>query len=256
MFYYYNKEEILKGKLFLIGIEDKKLTIEELKKENKLEFYKDAVIYEGETYFTGYPIYIEESNTIRQATRIELINLGLNKLNEGEYIENGEIKYVPYDIELDYAKPKFNNDTHIWEETATEEEKKKYEEEKIINIGIRVTNILFSVLEKGFEVTVLDKKHIQSLSDSKRKALNEQITAINLATELEEPIQQIPWPFKDDGTDTVIIPVENFKKLVLESHKYGQDCYIAAEYLKARKDLNVNINDFMEELNKVRTRNR
>lgn len=252
MIYYYKKENLEKGQLFVVGIEDHILTEKELIEQHKVTLYSNTVIYEGTSPFNGYPIIDSVSNTIRPATRIELIQLGLDNLIDGEYIENGEIKYIIYNPDLGYIKPSWNIDKHLWEDIATEEDKIQYEKDKITRIGEIVTNILYEVLELGFDIEVLGKSHRQSLSDSKRKALNEQITAINLATELGETIQYIPWPFKDDGTDTVVIPAEEFKKLVLESHKYGQDCYIAAEYLKDKKSTTVTMQDFLDELKKVR----
>lgn len=244
-FYYYDKQQLKKHKLYLLGIEDKKLTDEEIKQQHKESLYVDYVVYESNAAFFGYPIYDETLDILRQPTDKELIDAGLKYLSEGEYLDGDNIKYVMYNPQLGYVTPKFNKQTHVWEESATETEINEY-------IGKLVTNLLFTTLELGFDIEVLGKSHKQSLSDSKRKALNEQITAINLATELGETIQYIPWPFKDDGTDTVIIPVEEFKKLVLESHKYGQDCYIAAEYLKDRKSTTVTMQDFLDELKKVR----
>lgn len=124
MFFYYRKADIEKGKLFLLGIEDKKLTDEELKEQGKVELYRDSIVFEGDSHFVGYPIL--QGDTIRKATRLELINLKLDELADGEYIENGEIKLVRYDYSLNYVKPVWNADKHVWEDGATDLDRAEY----------------------------------------------------------------------------------------------------------------------------------
>lgn len=143
------------GKLEYVGIENHILSEQELKEQNKVELYKDTTTYENEYPFSGYPI--RQDNTIRPATRLELINIGYQKLEDGEYIEGQEIKkiekpswqykwvsdlkkWIPdetklYDgqyieveiikeieIPIDMLKPKWNKQSHQWEEQATENE--------------------------------------------------------------------------------------------------------------------------------------
>lgn len=142
-------------KLKCVGIEDKILTEEELKQQNKVELYKDTTTYENDNPFIGYPI--RQDNTIRPATRVELINLKLDKLEDGEYIEGSEVKiihkpaprykwvlsekkwipdetllvdgeYVEKDkiievpVNPEMLKPKWNKELHVWEEQATSQE--------------------------------------------------------------------------------------------------------------------------------------
>lgn len=92
--YYYSRKsiedfDITKG-LKIMGVEDKILTDEELKDQNKEELYKDCITFESETPLLGYPIL--EDGTLRSATRIELVNMGIQTLEDGEYIEGEEIK--------------------------------------------------------------------------------------------------------------------------------------------------------------------
>lgn len=272
--FYYDKEKAEQGILFCLGQEDKVLTQEEIQEQGKSELYKNAVTYTGEGVLIGHPIV--EVDTVRKATEKELIDLGLLTLTDGEILEGDTIKKIPqpswqYKWEspnwvvdrsklqegekiednkiVKVEKPKgvkieWNYDTWIYEEKATEDEVAEF-------IGNLVTSILYDVLAIGCEVTIKGNKHQQSLEKSKREALDEQIGAINLAKELGETINLIMWPFKDDGTDTVTMSTDEFKQMVLECHKYGQNCYIAAELLKAKRNINSTIDDFYAELKNV-----
>lgn len=144
-------------KIEYVGVEDHILTEEELQQQNKVELYKDTTIFESDSVFIGYPIRVD--NTIRPANKVELINMGYQQLEEGEYIEGNEvikvekpsyqhswnklqnkwlpdeiklrdgdyiegevIKHIPYDENLGYLKPIWNRTNHTWEEQATEQE--------------------------------------------------------------------------------------------------------------------------------------
>lgn len=97
--YYYLKSGIDQGKLnCVIGQEDHVLTPEELEKDPvKKELYKDTLIWEGvDPLMAGYPLPDENKpGYVRLATRVELVNMGLDTLHKGEIIENGEIKNIP-----------------------------------------------------------------------------------------------------------------------------------------------------------------
>ncbi|WP_270428108.1 hypothetical protein [Fusobacterium mortiferum] len=190
-----------------------------------------------------YPIV--EDNLLREKTQKELKLEGIIELDDGEYIEDGKLIVVEYDDKLGYLKRMWNKETHIWYEGATEKEIAEH-------MGVLVTKLLYDVLAIGCEVTIQEEKHQQSLEKSKREALDEQIGGIKLAEELGEPITMIMWPFKDDGSDTITMAINEFKQMVFECHNYGQSCYIAAELLKVKRKVNSTIDDFYNELKNVK----
>lgn len=191
-----------------------------------------------------YPIIDKETNLIREKTQEELKLEGIIELDDGEYIEDGKLIIIEYDEKLGYLKRMWNKETHIWYEGATEEEIAEH-------MGVLVTKLLYDVLAIGCEVTIQQEKHQQSLEKSKREALDEQIGGIKLAEELGEPITMIMWPFKDDGSDTITMTINEFKQMVFECHNYGRSCYIAAELLKVKRKVNSTIDDFYNELKNV-----
>lgn len=241
MFFYYKKSEILKGKCYVVYQSEKKLTEDEIDKINKMynNILVDTVVAESEEPFMYYPIL--EGDTIRTATDKELVDLGVVKLKEGEKIEDNKIIKVkkPKGVKIQW-----DYETLTYEEKATEDEITEF-------IGNLVTKILYDVLAIGCEVTIKGEKHQQSLDDNKRKALNERISGFNLAQELESPITQVAWSFKDDGTDTVVMSVDEFKQMTLYCLGYGEKCYLAAELLKAKRKVNSTIDDFYAELGNV-----
>lgn len=190
-----------------------------------------------------YPIV--EDNLLREKTQKELKLEGIIELDDGEYIEDGKLIVVEYDDKLGYLKRMWNKETHIWYEGATEKEIAEH-------MGVLVTKLLYDVLAIGCEVTIQEEKHQQSLEKSKREALDEQIGGIKLAEELGEHITMIMWPFKDDGSDTITMAINEFKQMVFECHNYGQSCYIAAELLKVKRKVNSTIDDFYNELKNVK----
>ena len=190
-----------------------------------------------------YPIV--EDNLLREKTQKELKLEGIIELDDGEYIEDGKLIVVEYDDKLGYLKRMWNKETHIWYEGATEKEIAEH-------MGVLVTKLLCDVLAIGCEVTIQEEKHQQSLEKSKREALDEQIGGIKLAEELGEPITMIMWPFKDDGSDTITMAINEFKQMVFECHNYGQSCYIAAELLKVKRKVNSTIDDIYNELKNVK----
>ena len=91
--FYYDKKQAEQGILFCLGQENKILTQEEIKKQGKSELYKNVVTYTGETVLVGYPIV--EGDTVRNATDKELIDKGIITLREGEILEGDNIKKIP-----------------------------------------------------------------------------------------------------------------------------------------------------------------
>lgn len=164
-----------------------------------------------------------------------------NNLSVGKYVAISKDILINIDEPSNYIHPKFNLTTSSWIETASDDEITEY-------IGKNVTKLLYEVLSIGCEVTVKGEKHQQSLSDEKRKALNERISGFKLAEELGSPITHVAWPFKDDGTDTVVMTTDKFKQMSLYCLNYGDKCYIAAELLKAKRNINTTLEDFYSEL--------
>lgn len=234
--YIYNKELELIGQPYITSYEDFI--------SNPQEFYPD---WNEENMYVSkdklmYPIV--EDNLLREKTQKELKLEGIIELDDGEYIEDGKLIVVEYDEKLGYLKRMWNKETHIWYEGATEEEIAEH-------MGVLVTKLLYEVLAIGCEVTIQEEKHQQSLEKSKREALDEQIGGIKLAEELGESITMIMWPFKDDGSDTITMTINEFKQMVFECHNYGQSCYIAAELLKAKRKIDSTLDDFYNELKNV-----
>lgn len=93
--YYYDKAGIQLGKLnCVVGQEDHVLTAEELEKDSyKASLYENTLLWEGEEpLMAGYPLEDENKpGYIRLATRVELVNMGLDKLHDGEVIQDGII---------------------------------------------------------------------------------------------------------------------------------------------------------------------
>lgn len=163
----------------------------------------------------------------------------ISELPDGYYIEEGRL-YFNNSIKSIF-KPKWSAETKSWIETASDDEITEH-------IGKNITKLLYEVLSIGCEVTVSGEKHQQSLSDEKRKALNERISGFKLAEELGSPITHVAWAFRDDGTDTVVITTDEFKQMSLYCLNYGDKCYIAAELLKAKRNINTTLEDFYSEL--------
>lgn len=236
--YIYNKELVLIGQPYITSYEDFV--------SNPQGFYP---AWDEENMYVSkdklqYPIIDKETNLIREKTQEELKLEGIIELDDGEYIEDGKLIIVEYDEKLGYLKRMWNKETHIWYEGATEEEITEH-------MGVLVTKLLYDVMTIGCEVTIQEEKHQQSLDDDKRKALNERISGFDLAQELGTPVSQVAWPFKDDGTETVVMSVDEFKQMTLYCLGYGEKCYLAAELLKAKRKVNSTIDDFYNELKNV-----
>ena len=198
-----------------------------------IQLKKTKKEFEGHLTLVVFP-FLKMSRKSPEATAQEI----------GEYLENNQIIKIEYDPKLDFIKKIWDKDLHIWKEGATDEEITEH-------MATSVTKLLYEVLKLGCEVEINGKKHIQSLSDEKRKALNERKSGFDLAEELGAPITEVFWPFKDDGSDNVLMSAEDFKKMILKCFKYGEQCYIAAELLKAKRKITSTIEDFMTELNNV-----
>lgn len=181
-----------------------------------------------------------QGNTLVEMTREEVCESGdLSVLVEGEVYQDGVIikKEKPNGVKIEWIYPDYV-------ETATEEEITTY-------IGNLVTDLLYEALEIGCEVTVNGEKHQQTLADEKRRALLEKVSGIDLKVASGEKLSVVAWPFKDDGTDTVVMSAEDFKSMALYCFDYGDNCYIAAELLKAKRKIDSTLDNFYAELANV-----
>lgn len=132
---------------------------------------ENTVIVDRDTEM-AYPTW--DNGELREMTRDEeILTLGhTERLFDGEYIENGEIKEIKYIKELGYYRPTWNKELHIWEEGTTKEE----------FIEIRKNKILeYSKLEE-------DKK---LLENSKFSTLEEIELIVNKMQILEVEINNI-----------------------------------------------------------------
>lgn len=122
---------------------------------NAFEFYSNKVF--------NVPIFNENTNSIKEATIEELIDLGYISLDNTQYLENNQIKSI-YDIPCspNIIKRKWDNNTKQWIEGATLEEQIDYLFNEIVYTKGRINTIhtlgleTFS-LEKDLEI--LMQKH-------------------------------------------------------------------------------------------------
>lgn len=182
----------------------------------------------------------KQGNILVEMTREEVCATGdLSVLDVGEVYQDGTIikKEKPKGVKIEWEYPN-------WVEKATEEEITTY-------IGNLVTDLLYEALERGCEVTVNGEKHQQTLADEKRRALLEKVSGIDLKIASGKELSVVAWPFKDDGSDTVVMSVEDFRTMALYCFDYGDNCYIAAELLKAKRKIDSTLDDFYTELANV-----
>ena len=213
MFYYYKKTLAEQGILFCVYQTQNKLTEDEIRKINSIqkELLEDIIIYEGDMPFLAYPIV--EMDTIRPATRIELIQRGVQELlvgevirndeiieiptpskvgsyiwdkenekwnpNEkllfdGDYIENGVIKHIDYDKSLEYINPSWDKKSKLWIDKSNDEEKLEFYKNKMIEIN----KDILAYHELGFDSSKL-KKSLEKLINLHRELAFEVATIQN-----------------------------------------------------------------------------
>ena len=203
----------------------------------KVEYYATENKYE-------YPI-IDKNNIIREMTREEkILNLGMEELLEdGEYIEAGEIIVVEYDESLGYIKRTWNKETHIWYEGAIPEElREKYY--SIINTSKA------EILENGYLfMDNLEGKHQQKCRDKDLALLGNCIAAHEDASTFSpEGELKTLWAFNDG--DTLEMNLTELKKLRLQGAMFVQAVFNIESQLKAREsNVKFTKNDFIELIN-------
>lgn len=198
----------------------------------------NAVVVEKE-YF--YPTWT--STELREMTQEELKIEGIVSLEDGEYIQDGQLIKVEYDISLGYLKPTWNKVKHIWYEGATPEElQEKYY--SIINISKA------EILENGYLfVDNLEGKHQQKCRDKDLALLGNCIAAHEDAStfSLEEELKTL-WAFNDG--DTLEMNLTELKKLRLQGAMFVQAVFNIEAQLKTQEsNVKFTKDDFIELIN-------
>lgn len=280
-YFYYTRESIenfkIKRQLALMGQEDKILSAEEMEKQGKTELYKDCVIYENEIPLIGYPIL--ENEKLRQATLIELIDLGEQKLlageiinreegtvekieqptwqykwdfellkwlpdetllNEGQYIEGDKIIDVSYDENLGYLIPVWDKETHTWKEQATEEEKTAHYK-YLINF------YKAKILEQGYNYN----GHQQKCREKDLALLGNAVAALDdMTTFTQSDEKKINWAFNDN--DIAVMTETDLRKLRMAGCEFINNIYNIERELKAEEtNLKLTGEEFIRRVNLV-----
>lgn len=257
------------------GIEDHILTEEELKNQFKEELYKDTTIFESDSPFVGYPI--RHNNTIRPATKVELIEMGYQELQDGEYIENDEVvtikkpswqyiwvkeqhkwlpdestiqdgQYiegekiidVPYDENLGYLIPAWDNLTHTWKEGATEEQKTEH-------YKYLINSYKAKILEQGFNYN----EHQQKCREKDLALLGNAVAALDdMATYAQTEEHSINWAFNDN--DITIMSETELRKMRMAGCEFINNVYKIEAELKAEEvNLKLTGAEFIRRINLV-----
>lgn len=280
-YFYYTKESIenfkIKRQLALMGQEDKILSAEEMEKQGKTELYKDCIAYESDIVFVGYPIL--ENGKLRQATLVELVDLGeqsllageiINReegtvekikqptwqykwdfellkwlpdetlLNDGQYIEGEKIIDVPYDENLGYLIPVWDKETHAWEEQATEEE-------KTAHYKYLINSYKAKILEQGYNYN----EHQQKCREKDLALLGNAVASLDdMATFTQSDEKKINWAFNDD--DIAVMTETDLRKLRMAGCEFINNIYKIEAELKAEEtNLKLTGEEFIRRVNLV-----
>lgn len=280
-YFYYTKESIenfkTKRQLALMGQEDKILSVEEMEEQGKTELYKNCIIYESGIPFVGYPIL--ENEKLRQATLVELIDLGeqqllageiINKeegtveyieqpswqykwnfkllkwlpdetlLNDGQYIEGEKIIEVPYDEGLGYLIPVWDKETRVWKEQATEEE-------KILYYKHLINSYKAKILEQGYNYN----GHQQKCREKDLALLGNAVAALDdMATFTQTDEKKINWAFNDD--DIIIMSETDLRKLRMAGCEFINNIYkVEAELKSEETNLKLTGEEFIRRVNLI-----
>ena len=116
---YLSKEEAKKGIALVYEVTDKALSENEI----KIKYDNRCCLYIGED-LPHYITYVEEGNTVREATEEEKLERGDRDLYVGEVYINGRIEQI--EIPKRMIKPTWDNEKKEWKEIATLKEIEKY----------------------------------------------------------------------------------------------------------------------------------
>lgn len=172
---------------------------------------------------------------------VEIENIDNLKVGEYVYISNLDIvKINPPD---DMVNPVFNEKTHIWVETATQEEL----QEKYYSI---INDSKAEILENGYLfIDNLEGKHQQKCRDKDLALLGNCIAAHEDASTFSpEGELKILWAFNDG--DTLEMNLTELKKLRLQGAMFVQAVFNIESQLKAQEsNVKFTKNDFIELIN-------
>ena len=185
MKYIYDKNGNLKEKIF-------RGTNEEI----KLQYVNQDVLISDEDL--GEKVVIK-NNTLIPMTRLEKINADLELLQEGEFIENKEIKYI--------EKP---SDFHLW--NTEEKEWKLNKKEYIVFLKKQIELYKEKMIENGFEYEINEKEVIQKCREKYKSNILGTIQVMN-----ETKQSTIDWKFNDKNDNDVIekITPGNLKEMLI-----------------------------------------
>ena len=187
-----------------------------------------------------YPIFDNETQTLREKTREELILIDnkLELLQDGEYIEQGKIIIVPAPGSL--LKKKWNKTAHVWGEGATVEELKEYYFNKI-------NTYKAEILEVGFDFN----SHQQKCREKDLALLGNAIAANEDAQAYSKtPVSH--WSFNDN--DVVEMSLEDLKHLRIAGATFVQAIFTVEAQLKASQpNILLEKQDFIKKVNELST---
>lgn len=204
----------------------------------KMSYYATENKYE-------YPV-IDTNNIIREMTREEkILNLRMEELLEdGEYIEAGEIIVIEYDEKLGYLKRTWNKETHIWYEGATLEEL----QEKYYSI---INTSKAEILESGYLfIDNLEGQHQQKCRDKDLALLGNAIAAQEDIATFSPETEEIKtlWAFNDG--DTLEMTLQELKKLRLQGAMFVQAVFSIEAQLKSQENnIKLTKTDFIKLIN-------
>lgn len=283
---YYYKLENLKDfaghnfNMGCVGVEDHKLTDEEMLEQNKVELYKNTFAHESESYFVGYPIFNEKEGTLRPATRVELVEMGYQKLEDGEYLENREIKYknrpnmyaewnkekcewetnpnnlnegetldseqnVIY-VEPDnehLAVPKWDKERKRWVEGGNSEEIKSKWYSKINSWKEKIRSNGFIYVDSN------GKNHRQRVRDKDSVLLGNKIAALQDLQDTQKTVKDSGWYFSDG--DSLTLGLGELIGLRLKGAIFTQAIFdIEAKLKKENPNLLLNMDYYTDKIDK------
>ena len=149
-------------------------------KENPIKYFpswETTMFASLEKY--NNPVLDKKTGEIREKTREELIliNNKLELLQDGEYVEDGEI--IVIEAPENFIKKVWNKEVHIWEEGATREELIEERKNKILEYK-KLKDDKKDLEESGFsseeEILMLSEK--MALLEADINSLGEKIKAL------------------------------------------------------------------------------
>lgn len=202
------------------------------------------------------PYYITiEDGAVREATEYERYKRGqyilreneveynnnLITLEEGWYIQDNEL--IKIEKPLDMVKPVFNEKTHIWVETVTQEEL----QEKYFSL---IKKYKTEILETGYiYVDSSQVNHQQKCRDKDLALLGNAIAAHGDIVAMGKKDFKTSWSFNDD--DVLEMELEELKVLRFRGAIFIQALFnIEAELKSQDSNINLTKQNFIDLINK------